>query len=168
MAGGAGLPEVCGGIYECQVSTREPAGNLRVYSGPMKTNLLAGLLRAVVALGLAVPVVLQTGCLVVAAGAAAAGTVVYVRGELKAALPNSYDAVVNATNQAIDSLRFRKTEEEGDALKTEIEARTGTDKSVEIEVIRVSDSLTNVHIRVGVFGDEAMSLTILEKIKESL
>jgi hypothetical protein len=134
----------------------------------MKTNLSAGLIRAVVALGLTVPVALQTGCLVVAAGAAAAGTVVYVRGELKSSLPDSYEAVVKAANQAIDSLRFRKTEEEGDALKTEIEARTGTDKSVEIDIVRVSDSLTEVHIRVGVFGDESMSLTILDKIKESL
>lgn len=134
----------------------------------MKTNLFVGLLRGVVALGLVVPVALQTGCLVVAAGAAAAGTVVYVRGDLKATLPNSYDAVVKAANHAIDSLKFRKTEEEGDALKTEIEARTGTDKSVEIDIVRVSDSLTEVHIRVGVFGDEAMSLTILDKMKESL
>ncbi len=134
----------------------------------MKTNLYAGLLRGVVALGLTVPMVLQTGCLVVAAGAAAAGTVVYVRGDLKATLPNSYDTVVKAANQAIDSLRFRKTEEEGDALKTEIEARTGTDTGVDIDIVRVSDSLTEVHIRVGVFGDEAMSLTILEKMKESL
>jgi hypothetical protein len=134
----------------------------------MKTNLSSGLFRAVFALGLVVPVVMQTGCLVVAAGAAAAGTVVYVRGDLKASLPNSYDAVVKAANQAIDSLRFRKTEEEGDALKTEIEARTGTDKSVDIDIVRVSDSLTEVHIRVGVFGDEAMSLTILDKMKESL
>jgi hypothetical protein len=134
----------------------------------MKTNLFAGLLRGVVALGLTVPVMLQTGCLVVAAGAAAAGTVVYVRGDLKATLPNSYDAVVTVANQAIDSLRFRKTEEEGDALRTEIEARTGTDTGVDIDIIRVSDSLTEVHIRVGIFGDEAMSLTILEKMKESL
>ena len=129
---------------------------------------MSGLLRLVVAVGLTGVTVFQSGCLVVAAGAAAAGAVVYVRGELQASLANPYTDVVTASGRALEKLQFRKISEKGDALKTVIVARTGSDKKVEITVKKVTDSMTKVEIRVGVFGDEAMSLTILDKIKEGL
>ena len=130
--------------------------------------MASGLLRLVVAVGLTGATVLQTGCLVVAAGAAAAGTVAYVRGELQASLANPYRDVITATGKALEKLQFSKVSEKGDALKTVIVARTGADKKVEITVKKVTDSVTKVEIRVGVFGDETLSMTILDKIKESL
>lgn len=142
-------------------------GSIRIIM-TTKTTLLSGLLRLVVAVGLTGVTVVQSGCLIVAAGAAAAGTVMYVRGELQASLANPYPAVITATGEAIEKLQFRKISEKGDALKTVIVARTGSDKKVEITVKKVTDSVTKVEIRVGVFGNEALSMTILEKIKESL
>ena len=129
---------------------------------------MSGLLRLVVAVGLTGVTVFQSGCLVVAAGAAAAGTVAYVRGELQASLANPYRDVITATGKALEKLQFRKISEKGDALKTVIVARTGSDKKIEITVKRVTDSVTKVEIRVGVFGDEALSMTILDNIKQAL
>lgn len=134
----------------------------------MKTQLLAGGLRILAVLGLAGAAVSQTGCVAVAVGAAAAGTVAYVRGQLEASLEGSYDNTVRASNRALAELKFTKVSEKGDALKTFIVARTAADKKIEVDVIKVSDKVAKVQIRVGVFGDEAMSLTILGKIKEHL
>lgn len=134
----------------------------------MKTQLIAGGLRALAALGLTGAVLSQAGCVAVAVGAAAAGTVAYVRGQLEASLEGSYTNTVRAADRALADLKFTKVSEKGDALKTTLVARTAADKKIEIDVIKVSDSVTKVQIRVGVFGDEAMSLTILGKIKEHL
>ena len=126
-------------------------------------------LRAVVAAGLVAMVVLQAGCLLVAAGAVAgASTVVYVRGELEASLRHGFESVDRATNRAIDQLQFKKMSETRDSLTAVIKAHTADDTTVEIKIVRVTDVLTKVVIRAGVLGDQALSATILEKIKSSL
>ena len=134
----------------------------------MSTKKSSEILRAAILAGLASVAVMQSGCLLVAAGAAGAGTVAYVRGELDASLGNGYESVVQASNRAIDQLQFKKISESKDALKAVLIARTASDKKVQITVIKVSETLTKVEIRVGVFGDQALSTTILEKIKGSL
>lgn len=118
--------------------------------------------------GLAGAVALQAGCLIVAAGAAGAGTVAYVKGELEASLDASYRGVVNASGRAIDALELHKISENGDATRTVIVARTADDRRVHITVNKVADSLTKVSIRVGTFGDETLSRTILDRIKQAL
>jgi len=134
----------------------------------MSTKKSSEILRAAILAGLTSVAVMQSGCLLVAAGAAGAGTVAYVRGELDASLGNGYESVVLASNRAIDQLQFKKISESKDALKALLIARTASDKKVQITVIKVSETLTKVEIRVGVFGDQALSTTILEKIKGSL
>ena len=49
-----------------------------------------------------------------------------------------------------------------------IVARTAEDKKIEIKVSSVSAAQAKVQIRVGVFGDEALSQRILEKIRANL
>jgi Protein of unknown function (DUF3568) len=107
------------------------------------------------------------GCLVVAAGAGA-GVVAYVRGDLEATLANDYNPVVDATRGAIKALEFAKVSDNKDAFKAVIVARTAVDKKVEILITNSGKNLTSIKIRVGVFGDEQLSLAILEKIKAAL
>lgn len=127
------------------------------------------LFKAMALAGLASVTVLQSGCLLVAAGAVAgAGAVVYVRGELQASLDNGYESVKKAANHAVDQLQFKKISESNDALKDVLVARTADNTKVEITIIKVSDVLTKVNIRVGVFGDQALSMTVLEKIRAGL
>ena len=121
---------------------------------------------AVLALG--ATVMLNSGCLLVAAGAAGAGTVAYVRGELTASLGNEFGAVTKATGRAIEQLKFAKVSENADALSARFVVRTAQDKKIEIVLTKVGEELTKVEIRVGVFGDETVSMTILDKIKANL
>lgn len=124
---------------------------------------------AVFAVGMLLAGVLTitSGCLAVAAGAGA-GAVAWVRGDLEASLNARFDRTVNATNKAIEQLGFAKLSEQKDALLGTIVARNAADKKIEIKLNTVADNVTKVRIRVGVIGDEALSMTILEKIKSNL
>ena len=111
---------------------------------------------------------LMPGCVVVAAGAAGAGAVAWVRGELDATLGNRYDAVARATDRALADLKYAKISERLDALEGEITARTAMDKKIAITLNKTGDNLTRVRIRVGVFGDEQISRALLDRIKADL
>ena len=124
--------------------------------------------RVSAALILASLVGLQSGCLIVAAGAAGAGTVAYIRGGLEASLEGRYDSVVAAANEAVADLQFARISENKDALTALIVARTADDKKIDITVTKVSANLSRVEIRVGVFGDELVSVSILDRIKANI
>ncbi|HTJ78301.1 MAG TPA: DUF3568 family protein [Rariglobus sp.] len=133
----------------------------------MKTALK--ILKVSALTGLVAMTAMQSGCLLVAAGAVAgAGAVVYVRGELDASLDSGYESVDRAANRALDQLKFTKISESKDSLKAVLVARMSDDTKVEIKVLKVSEVLTKVEIRIGTFGDQALSMTILEKIKAGL
>ena len=92
----------------------------------------------------------------------------YVRGDLTAILDAQVDQTVRAGSRAITQLQFAKISETQDALQGVIIARNVADKKIEIKVERAGEHLTRVKIRIGVFGDEALSLAILDKIKANL
>lgn len=120
---------------------------------------------AVLAVGLATLV----GCGAVVAGAAAgAGAVAYVRGELKATQEAPLDDVVNATQAAIAELRFTLTGSDADAVSARFAASTADGKKIVVALKKVSAVLTEIRIRVDVFGDEELSRLILDKIKAHL
>jgi len=108
-----------------------------------------------------------SGCLAVAAGAGASA-VAYVRGDLETNLNTDYNRVVNSARESIEELEFAKVSENKDALKAVLVARTAMDKKVEITITNSGKKLTNIKIRVGIFGDEALSMSILDKIKAGL
>lgn len=111
---------------------------------------------------------LSTGCVAVVAGAGAGAAVAYVRGDLDATVNASMEKAVKAANAALGDLKFAKVSENKDALQAILVARTAADKRVEIRVEKIGDSVAKVKIRVGVFGDETLSLAILEKLKANL
>lgn len=109
-----------------------------------------------------------SGCFAVVAAGAGAGTVAYVRGELETSLGDNYSKVVDATRTALKELEFARVSENKDALKAVFVSRTALDKKVEVTVEKVGDKSTKVKIRVGLFGDEQLSVSILDKIKSNL
>ena len=125
-------------------------------------------MRWAAAVALGASVLLSSGCLLLAAGAAGAGTVAYVRGELGASLGTELGAVVKATGRSIEQLKFARVAESADAFSARFTARTAQDKKIEIVLTKIGEDLTKVEIRVGVFGDEDVSMTILGKIKANL
>ena len=117
------------------------------------------------------PLVL-TGCLAAAAvgggAAAGAGTIAYIKGELKATEGYSIDETWAATEAAVDELQFIIINKVKDATAAELKAQTADNKTVNIELKRIADNLTEIKIRVDTFGDEALSRYILNKIQANL
>lgn len=127
-------------------------------------NLMGSILAA---LALFITVALQTGCVAVAVGAGA-GAVAYIRGDLEATLEARLDDTNRAADRAIAQLEFAKISNRKDALSANVTARTAQDKKVQVEMTKISQRVTKVKIRIGVFGDEAVSLAILDKIRANL
>lgn len=122
-----------------------------------------------VAAGTAVLLALTTGCVAVAVGAAAgAGTYAYIKGELKSTESASLERTWSATQGAMKDLQFVVTSQKKDALEAELIARNASDKKITVSLKKISDTATEVRIRVGSFGDESLSRVILEKIKHRL
>lgn len=111
---------------------------------------------------------LLSGCLVVAAAGAGAGTYAYVTGELSSVEQASVDKVWSATQSAVKDLQFTVKEQSKDALQGRLVAEQADKTDITIKVERESETLTKVRIRVGVFGDEATSRIIMDKIKSKM
>ncbi len=106
------------------------------------------------------------GCLALAVGAAAgAGTVAYIQGELEAVEEIPLDRAWSASQATIEELQFNKTAERKDALQGRITAERADGSDVTIRLDAEGDTQTKIRIRVGTFGDEAVSRTILDTIK---
>ncbi len=131
----------------------------------------AHFIRAQAAGLLAASLLFMTGCRVLwlgAAGATGAGIVAYVDGKLEDTLGNNYDTVVAATAKAITQLEFAQPEERKDGLSDTFITHNAKGDRVEITVSNVGENATKVSIRVNTFGDQQMSMSILDKIKANL
>lgn len=137
----------------------------------MKTKLTHPLLRLTALTAVMTLLAFSPGCFLVAvgaAGAAGAGAVAYVRGELDATLAGNVDTVEHATNRALEQLQFAKINEGKSTVDALITARTGADRKITIRLDRSGDTLTRLRIRVDTFGDEALSRTLYDKIRANL
>jgi len=94
--------------------------------------------------------------------------VAWVQGRLDATLDANFDRAESAANRAVAQLQFAKISEEKDALTATLTVRTAEDKKVVIKIVRVGAAASQAQIRVGIFGDQTLSLTILEKIRANL
>ncbi len=96
------------------------------------------------------------------------GTYAYVTGELSSVEQASVDKVWSATQSAVKDLQFTVKEQSKDALQGRLDAEQADKTDITIKVERESETLTKVRIRVGVFGDEATSRIIMDKIKSKM
>ena len=103
----------------------------------------------------------------VAAGAGA-GAVYYTRGELSSVQSAALDRTFQATHDAMQDLKFTETSSRVDAVEGVVEARTAMDRKIKVVLKRVSDTGTEVRIRVDTFGDEAISRQIMDRIHAKL
>ncbi len=126
---------------------------------------------ALILLLLASPAVL-TGCLAAAAvgggAVAGAGTIAYIKGELKSTEGYPFATVWDATVKAVEQLEFIVVNKVSDAVSGKYEVVTADNKTVHIDVKRVGDNITEIKIRVGTFGDETLSRYILNKIQSNI
>jgi hypothetical protein len=137
----------------------------------MKTNPTNALRRIPVVLLLAGGLLLNSGCWLFVIGAAAGGAaaaVAYSDGALSTTYDSGLDQVAAATRQAIDQLQFAKPEERSDAISASFTTHNAKGDRISIVLSHLSDKSTKLVIRVGTFGDEALSLSINDKIKANL
>ncbi|KXK25542.1 MAG: hypothetical protein UZ01_03346 [Candidatus Brocadia sinica] len=112
----------------------------------------------------------NSGCVaaLLIGGGAGAGTVAYLKGELKSTEEASIGNVWQAAHKAMKDLGFVVTSEEKNNLSAKLIAHESDDTKIEIDLESVSAKLTTVKIRVGVFGDESLSRLTLERIRKHL
>ncbi len=122
-------------------------------------------------LAVAMAASLSAGCslLLVGAGAAAgAGTVAYLKGELKTNVDAPLDKVLKAAEAAVKEMEYTVVERTEAVGGGRILARATGDKRIEISLKKLTPKATEVDIRAGIFGDEALSRQVLEKIQKRL
>ena len=107
-----------------------------------------------------------TAALVAGGAAAGIGTYKYIKGELESTEKVSLDKAYQATQTAMEDLEFTITSKQKDAFDGEVIARRATGKKVTVKLKRQSDSVTQIRIRVGTFGDETISKDILDTMKK--
>ncbi len=129
--------------------------------------------RAVLA-ALATTALINAGCLVAAVGAAAgaagAAGYLYYTAPLVRDYPASYGDTLAAVKTALAELQFPLVKEQPEGGGTLIETRTGDGVSVQVTLdmltspVPADGSATRVSVRVGHFGDEAISTRIQDQI----
>jgi hypothetical protein len=111
----------------------------------------------------------MTGCLALAAGAAAGvGTYAYTQGEMNTTFEAPLDRAWEATQAAMNDLQFPIAERSKDALNAELRANQADGTPVRIRLNRATDNTTEVRVRVGMFGDERISRAVMDKIRDNL
>jgi len=112
----------------------------------------------------------STGCLAVAVGAGAAGTVAYLAGDLESEEPYDIDTTYAATEKAMADLKLHVIEGESghDALSATVVARDSADKRITVKLKSLTYRTTEISVRIGTFGSETKSRLIYNKIMENL
>jgi hypothetical protein len=108
------------------------------------------------------------GCLAVAIGGAAVGTIAYVNGALVETVDATPEKVVAATEKAFASLKLTLISKNSSGLEGKVVGRTSNDKSVKVSVKATGTKTSEVTIRIDIFGDEAQSRILLETIEKNL
>ena len=110
-----------------------------------------------------------SGCVAVAAGAVAgAGVYAFHAGKLNATLDAPMDRSYDATRAALQDLELVEVSAVKDAFDAKVTAKTADAKDVTIRLEKVGETATDISIRIGTFGDEQKSTTILAEIRERL
>jgi hypothetical protein len=119
---------------------------------------------------LAVLTMSSSGCVLLAVGAGAAGTVAYAKGDLETEVQHGIDQVYAASKKATDDLKLHVITSDGgqDALSATIMARDAADKRVAIKLKTITQNITKVSIRIGTFGDQTKQRLIYDKIRDNL
>ena len=113
--------------------------------------------------------VFSSGCAVVVGGVVGGSAAAYLKGVLKTKEPASFDKVWFSVVEAVEQQEFEVTKKESKAGKALIEAKLpDQDKKVYITVKYHKPEITNLTIRVGIWGNEDESRRVLKLIHEKL
>jgi len=109
------------------------------------------------------------GCALFVVGAAAgAAGVAYIEGDLQAHLKADPRAIEKASLKAFEVMGITRISGSSSALDSEAIGRTADDTKVAIKSKIETSGESSLSIRIGTFGDEAMSRRILDEIEKQL
>ena len=111
-------------------------------------------------------ILLTSGCLVAAAGAA--GGVLYAKGDLESTLSATPARIAAATEKAFTEMKIAKTSAVSSDLDAQVIGRSATDKKITVTSKAKGDKISSISIRVGTFGDKDLSQVLFDKIKKNL
>lgn len=109
-----------------------------------------------------------SGCVAAAAGAAGAAGYAWYRGSFEGTLDGTTKQCAAAAKEALEDLDMKLIKVEVTEIDGRVTARSALDKEVVITIERYNPELSTVGIRIGTFGDEALSQNIFEKMKNNL
>jgi hypothetical protein len=122
------------------------------------------------AMALLIP--LLSGCVVVAAAmvgaAVAVGTYAYVEGEGRQEYSVSVKRAYEGSLKVCDECKFAVVEKSQDEFGARVVARRADNTEVRFSIEKTGEDLTRVGIRVGVFGDEPLTLELHRKLGQEL
>jgi len=111
--------------------------------------------------------ILMSSCwAAVVGGVAGAGAVIYEQGQLVSHEGATFEKCLDSVLKAMDELGYKVEKDEKGTLKQTVIARTPDDKKIKITVKWKSKEHTEIVVRVGTFGDEALSRKILNTIRQ--
>ncbi|MCX5660016.1 MAG: DUF3568 family protein [Planctomycetota bacterium] len=145
-----------------RITASMPAAKSTIKSSALTLALAAALLGATA---------FNSGCILAAAAVgagAAAGGVLYVKGELQADLSAPPDKATAASKKALTDMSMIGVAATGTAVDGLVTARTANDKRIEVTIKGKGGNQSSVGIRVGIFGDEEVSRSILARIQDNL
>jgi len=125
----------------------------------------------VVALGVVLLafVVTQSGCFALVVGAAAgAGGIAWVQGVLEKNLDAPLNKVHVAAQKALKKLKLSVTQDIKDTHSAKLQSQYSDGKDVTINIEAITEKTCRVKIRVGVFGDQERSQSILDALERYL
>lgn len=111
-----------------------------------------------------------SGCVAAAIGAGVigVGTVAYIKGDLEAIETQHIDVVYEAARKAMKQLRLQMIKERKDLDSGLIVVRDAEGQEAKITLKSTEHGGTKVSVRVGLFGDQARSQLIYQKIRDNL
>ena len=126
---------------------------------PIRTTIVA----------LAAASLMLQGCVAAVVGAGAgAGTYAYVRGEYQTTYSYPLEKTYSATLAALKDLQMPVVSSVKDLTDGTIESKKGDGSDVKILLKSEGVNVTSVKVRIGVFGNEAASRLIADKISGRL
>ncbi len=108
------------------------------------------------------------GCASSSGSATKPGDVAYHSGSLVSEEAIGMDGAWDACLGAVKRLEFEEESSAKDALEATLVARSATDRRITFKLRRISDKVTEVRIRVGLFGDERFAREVHESFRKAL
>ncbi len=113
----------------------------------------------------------QLGCSVLLFGGGAvagAGMVAYAKGQLSAAEEVELDRAWDVAQGVMEDLDFTIESRHTTATSAKLVARGADNRRVTVGLQKRAGDLTEIQIRVGFFGDEALSRVIFNRMRRRL